>query len=340
MSNLATISRKLNKLESRFEDNIKKVWSENGLILRQISEEKLYKVKTKSGRDKYSSFEDYVEKRFEMKRANAYRLIDAANTLQAIEYVQNDENFVSQNGILGDSLLPKNESQIRPLMALNDDSERVHVWNKVINSGEKPTRDRVTEAVKEFQNNPEPVRVIDFEYKNLPDGVIASLHTGDNESYTPIEYIESVRAVMGEINVDPASNPYANERVNADIYYTEQTNGLDKEWNGKVWLNPPYASKLINQFVAKLIEEYDSGRCTEAIMLTNNSADTKWFHDSARHSSAVCFTKGRINFYKADDTTTSPTNGQTFFYFGNNIQAFTDEFKQYGMIVEVLADAE
>ena len=170
--------------------------------------------------------------------------------------------------------------------------------------------------------------------------VIATLHTGDNESYTPLFFVESARDVMGSIDVDPASNDYAQSKINADKYFTKSDSGLNKEWNGNVWINPPYAYPLIGEFIDKLIDEYVSGRCKQSVLLTNNSADTKWFHTAAKHSSAICFTKGRINFYKADDTTTSPTNGQTFFYFGDNIEAFTEEFKQYGMIVEVLADAE
>ncbi len=169
--------------------------------------------------------------------------------------------------------------------------------------------------------------------------VIATLHTGDNESYTPGKYIDSARVVMGGIDVDPASNDFANEKVNASIYYTEETNGLDKNWLGNVWINPPYAYPLIGKFIDKLIEELENGNCEDAVLLTNNSADTKWFHKASAYATAICFTKGRINFYKADESTTSPTNGQTFFYFGDNIVGFTDEFKQYGMIVEVIEDA-
>ena len=324
---LATINRKLKKIETRMEDNQIKAWYENGLLLWQIQEQRLYK-------NKYSNFDDYTKKRWEMSKQHASNLINASKTFQILE------KNVNQSDVLVDGILPKNESQIRPLLKLSEPSERVYVWNHLVESEIKPTRESVTDAVNEFQAHPLSTEAIleEIDYIDV-EVATARLHTGDNESYTPIQYLESVKTVMGVINVDPASNDYANERVKAEIYYTEATNGLDKEWNGKVWMNPPYASALIKQFIAKLLEEIDAGRCTEAIMLTNNSADTLWFHDSARASKAVCFTKGRINFYKADDSTTSPTNGQTFFYFGDNVEAFTEEFKQYGMIVEVLADA-
>jgi len=169
--------------------------------------------------------------------------------------------------------------------------------------------------------------------------VIATLHTGDNESYTPLMYVDSARKVMGSIDVDPASNDYAQSKINANKYFTESNSGLDKDWVGNVWINPPYAYPLIGEFIDKLTSEYLNGNCESAVLLTNNSADTKWFHKAGEYATAICFTKGRINFYKADDSTTSPTNGQTFFYFGRDKEKFANEFKQYGMIVEVIENA-
>jgi hypothetical protein len=94
--------------------------------------------------------------------------------------------------------------------------------------------------------------------------------TGDNEWYTPPEYIEAARAVLGAIDLDPASNAVAQEVVRAGRYFTIETNGLKQEWRGGVWLNPPYSQRLISNFVSKLCDEYNSGRVTDAIMLTNN----------------------------------------------------------------------
>ena len=62
-----------------------------------------------------------------------------------------------------------------------------------------------------------------------------------------------------------------------------------------------------------------AGPITQSVVLTNNNTDTAWFKRLANWADAMCFTTGRISFYKSDMVTyTSPTNGQTFFYKGDN----------------------
>ena len=159
--------------------------------------------------------------------------------------------------------------------------------------------------------------------------------TGDNEWYTPQEHVERARRVMGAFDVDPASNPIAQEKIGAGKFFTEETNGLAQEWNGRIWLNPPYAQPLIGQFMSKLCEEYEAGRCTEAVALTHNYTDTRWFQDTARAATAICFTRGRIKFYSPSGDIAAPTQGQAFFYFGPNVDAFAAEFSAVGFVVEV-----
>lgn len=178
-----------------------------------------------------------------------------------------------------------------------------------------------------------PCEKVPQEPENVFKLPICSLHTGDQESYTPEKYIESARLVMGSIDLDPASNDIAQKTVKAAVYYTKENNGLDQTWAGNIFLNPPYSHPDIKYFVDKLLTELSPGQ--QAILLTNNNTDTNFFHDAAKAAAAVCFTKGRINFLKADGSTSSPTNGQTFFYFGENKQGFIKEFSQYGLIMEL-----
>jgi phage N-6-adenine-methyltransferase len=156
--------------------------------------------------------------------------------------------------------------------------------------------------------------------------------TGENEWHTPNEYLELVRAALGEIDLDPASHPAAQERVKATRFFTQADNGLAREWSGGVWLNPPYAQPLIAEFVAKMIAEYQATRVKAAIMLTHNYTDTEWFQNAAKVASAICFTRGRVRFINLHGELAAPTQGQAFFYFGSEPERFAETFLQVGFV--------
>ncbi len=148
------------------------------------------------------------------------------------------------------------------------------------------------------------------------------------ECYTPFEYVESARKVMGGIDLDPASSPKANETIKAKKYYTLDDDGLSREWSGKIWLNPPYGRSLTSNFVEYALGQYDKGKIEVAILLLNAYGfDAKWFQDLFNH--IICFTDHRIKFYGG-----SPTFGSVFVYLGNNKELFAKTFSQYGIVME------
>lgn len=159
-----------------------------------------------------------------------------------------------------------------------------------------------------------------------------SSFSGDNEWYTPARYVDMAREVMGTIDIDPASNPTAQRTVRATTYYTAETNGLDKDWYGKVWMNPPYSNPEVQQFAEKVISEYQSGRVTEAVVLTNNSADTGWHRAMQDACTRMCTTTGRIRFESPTRQGNSPAMGQSFFYFGPNPEKFKEVFSTIGNV--------
>lgn len=160
--------------------------------------------------------------------------------------------------------------------------------------------------------------------------------TGDNEWYTPVECIDLARAVLGDIDTDPASSELAQRVVKAKTWFDEQSNGLTKEWHGNVFLNPPYAQPAIGQFTDKMVAEAESGRVEAAIMLTHNYTDTAWFQKLAQAADAICFTRGRIRFVSPKGELAAPTQGQAYFYFGKKVADFHRVFRQVGFVVEVL----
>lgn len=159
-----------------------------------------------------------------------------------------------------------------------------------------------------------------------------SSYSGDNEWYTPARYVEMAREVMGAIETDPASNATAQQTVRAATYYTAETNGLDKDWHGKVWMNPPYSNPEVQQFAEKLIAEYRIGNISEAVVLTNNCADTGWHRTLQDACTRMCTTTGRIRFESPTRQGNSPAMGQSFFYFGDNPEKFKEVFSAIGNV--------
>ena len=151
-------------------------------------------------------------------------------------------------------------------------------------------------------------------------------NSGDNEWYTPAKYIEAAREVLGSIDLDPASNDFANETVKASTYYTEERDGLEQEWFGNIWMNPPYSTALLSRFADKLI----SSNFSQAIVLVNNATETAWFEKMISKATAVVFHKGRIRFVKRDGEHGVPLQGQAFIYYGDNAAKFLKVFSKYG----------
>ena len=196
-----------------------------------------------------------------------------------------------------------------------------------INAAHEVTRmgfEQQREIADRIEQGEAPREVVD-EVKKRPH---VANNSGNNEWYTPAEYIEAARRVMGSIDFDPASSEIANQTVQAAEYYTAETNGLAKEWHGNVWMNPPYSSDLIEKFVDKLIEQH--GNINQAIVLVNNATETGWFSKLVRTSSAVCFPKSRVKFYMPDGRTGAPLQGQAVLYIGSNARKFLDEFRAFG----------
>ena len=159
-------------------------------------------------------------------------------------------------------------------------------------------------------------------------------NSGNNEWYTPAEYIEAARDVMGAIDLDPASSEVANSVVGAAKFFTADDNGLLYDWRGKVFMNPPYAQPAIADFCAKMREEFIAERVTEAIVLVNNATETAWFQSLISTATAVCFPLARVKFW-SPDRVAAPLQGQAVVYLGANFDAFIARFMAFGWCAEV-----
>lgn len=265
---------------------------EVGAALLEIRDNRLY-------REGYPTFEEYCRNRWGFTRMRATQLIGAA------EVVQNVNNCLQT---------PANEAQARPLVGLPADTQ-MQVWQQVV---ETAPEGKITGAF-----------VQDVVEKITKPHV--SYNGGENEWYTPPEYIHAAYKVMGWIDLDPASSEIANRTVGATKHYTKEDDGLSQFWAGRVWMNPPYASELIARFVSKYAEHVRNGDISEGIVLVNNATETAWFKELVSVSCAVVFPKGRIRFIdKNGNANGAPLQGQALVYSGNNPEKFLKEFEGFG----------
>ena len=128
-----------------------------------------------------------------------------------------------------------------------------------------------------------------------------------DEWYTPREIIEA----LGVFDLDPCA-PMHPLWPTAKIMYNKQDNGLERNWKGRIWLNPPYSKPLIWQFVEKLAEHNDG------IALLFNRCESQKFQDVIfTKATGMMFLRNRIKFYRPDGTRgNSPNCGNILIAFG------------------------
>lgn len=164
------------------------------------------------------------------------------------------------------------------------------------------------------------------------NAVHVSQNTGVPEWYTPKEFIDSARKVMGSIDLDPASSKRAQKTVGALQYLTIDNDGLSYDWTGNVWMNPPYASGIVDKFMLRVKEDFDGGAITSAITLTNNCTETHWFQSCCESATAICLPSKRIKYLDESGAEGAPLQGQAFLYFGEFPKSFIAEFKNHGVV--------
>lgn len=194
-------------------------------------------------------------------------------------------------------------------------------------AGDIPSRQAVVEAAKQF-----------YETTNARQDVAVTIFSSEsNEYYTPPQYIEAAREVMGGIDLDPASCEAAQRMIRAVQFYAEADDGFNKPWIGRVWLNPPYG-KIGNdssqgQWAHRMIAEHEAGRVTEGIVLVKAAVGYEWF-ELLWDRLPVCFARDRVSFIRVDGSADGQSKqGTAFFYVGPDPTRFAEVFRQFGRII-------
>ena len=118
---------KMEKVVDACDKTLDQAWYTKGMAMLKIRESGKYT-------ERYSTFEEYLDKRFHIVRRYGYRMMDSTVFIQKLI-----ANNVAENEKIGhkeEPVLPTNEWQIRPLVEkLKHDGERIHVWQEVVQAG-------------------------------------------------------------------------------------------------------------------------------------------------------------------------------------------------------------
>jgi len=162
--------------------------------------------------------------------------------------------------------IPVNISHIRSLHKFPAEIRR-YIWKQVCESGQNITEENVVAMTIKYETG--------VAFTNL-----------NNELYTPKNIIYTAKQVLGRncFDLDPASCEFANELHDnkiAKVIINEQTNGLQQEWYGDIWLHPPCYTDKSNK---------------------NGNFQEDWFKSAQdrfnRHEIRSCFVLLKIDFGK------------------------------------------
>lgn len=172
-------------------------------------------------------------------------------------------------------------------------------------------------------------------------------HSHDsNQWYTPSEYVEAARTVLRGIDLDPASHEEAQMGIRAAYYYTEHDNGLEQDWTGRIFLNPP--GGLVVEFWEKLLRSDVSA----AIWIGYSLEQLQTLQSSGYPSPIeypICIPSRRIAFVESSskqltrmaklrlqgkdpNAKSSPTHANYITYIGPETGLFLEVFSRFGAV--------
>lgn len=106
---------------------------------------------------------------------------------------------------------------------------------------------------------------------------------------TPQDFFEKLDQEFG-FELDVCALP---ENAKCSRYFSPMDDGLEQDWTGVCWCNPPYGRE-IEKWVKKAYISAIEG--ATVVMLLPARTDTRWFHDWIYGKTEIRFIRGRLKF--------------------------------------------
>lgn len=99
-----------------------------------------------------------------------------------------------------------------------------------------------------------------------------SLYSSEKMDWPTPGYLFDALHTEFDFTLDPCATA---ENAKCDNYFDIDTDGLSKNWFGRVFMNPPYG-RSISQWVEKARLEVENGNAELAVCLVPVRSDSKW----------------------------------------------------------------
>ena len=138
---------------------------------------------------------------------------------------------------------------------------------------------------------------------------------------TPLWIINAI----GEFDLDPCGFIGHNT---AKKLICLPKNGLTENWNGRIWLNPPYSNP--KPFLERMVEH------NNGVALVLASVETEWFFNLIwNKASGIFFLKGRPKFLRKDKSEVQLMRSTVLVSYGENCKELLKNCKLDGKYVDL-----
>jgi len=146
----------------------------------------------------------------------------------------------------------------------------------------------------------------------------------NDEWLTPPDILDE----LGEFDLDPCS-PINRPWDTARHHFNVTENGLRKDWDGRVWLNPPFGNQAV-KWLRRMVEHGDGIALIPARTETNMFFECVW-----EKAHGVLFMRGRPYFHHVDGSRAKHNSGAPIClvaYGKNNLEILKKS--RLGFVVE------
>ena len=116
-----------------------------------------------------------------------------------------------------------------------------------------------------------------------------------NSRFTPPDFMESIYASFGKIDLDPCGHLLSPVIARRRILLSEGGDGLAEDWSGEIsFVNPPFSELL--KWLRRAHQQWQLKKVNTVICLVPVRTDSAWFHDTLSADADVYFLRGRVKF--------------------------------------------